>query len=217
MAALFTDLGNTLTRASMSVKPNGTVAIKVCDVDEPIKPVEDDDLDSIRPDFLGLTLAKVKGKERGKSDRPDVAASQVSHTHAAIEKNKQVFERKAIAERLHLLMERVLASHGTVKMAANVAVLRHELSKAHEKIGHSTIESDYLSIITLVESNLASMDWKLAQKSQLKKVAEVLAFGRQNYLVFDDYNKAVKVLRGQMLPTGPSFEIDVHESAQDDE
>jgi hypothetical protein len=121
-------------------------------------------------------------------------------------------ERRKLAGRLDSLMNRVIESHGKVSMAANLQLLKRELSRCHDVLGALTYESDYLSIVTLVEANLASMDWKSATKQQLRQVEQALAVGcAESSVTFDDYTRAARRLRGSGLPTMPSFELGTEE------
>ena len=116
--------------------------------------------------------------------------------------------RVEVATRLVSLVGRVIESHGEVRMAADLQVLKRELSRSHDVLGSSTHESDYLSIVTLVEATLASMDWKSATREQLKQVEQALAVGcAESEVTFNHYGRAARTLRGFGVPTMPSFEL----------
>jgi len=119
-----------------------------------------------------------------------------------------VRKRRAIAERLAALMAKVVAHRGQIAMAADVQLVKRELARAHAVLGESKSESNYLSVITLVEANLATMDWKNASAEQLRQVQQALTVGcAASAVTFDQYRRLERSFRGYGLPTIPTFDF----------
>ncbi len=120
--------------------------------------------------------------------------------------------RRELADRLTRLAKRVMDSRGKTRMAADVEVLKHELSRCHDVLGGSRSESNFLSIVTLVEACLASMDWKNASKEQLAEILKVLSTGCSDaHVTFEDFDHVSRVFRTSGLRTMPSFDVALEE------
>ncbi len=151
------------------------------------------------------------GDEHGDEMRADSCSTDASSLTGLLSGDLPE-KRQEVAERLVALMERVIKSHLNVSMAANLQVVKRELSRCHDVLGSSRHESDYLSIITLVEANLACMDWKSATRRQLEQIKQSLAVGcEERHVTFDHYSRAVRRLRRFGLPTMPTFEVGTEE------
>jgi len=154
----------------------------------------------------GRTAPFVSDEDRGEMSKDHSPTFALTATRVAAAPLSE--QRRELATRLVSLVGRVIKSHGRVSMAANLQILKRELSRSHDVLGSSRHGSDYLSIVTLVEANLASMDWRSATTEQLKQVEQVLAAGcAESEVNFDDYSRAARTLRGFGLPTMPSFEV----------
>lgn len=216
MAAIFEPFSGTSTARQGARMQSGTAAVAIRPEDETEPTESGAAIDAIRPGPAYRTLPQIAGGERGDLKARDAAGVQTGPALSAALVGETAEQRREMAGRLCELMTRVVSNCGRVRMAADIELLKRELARCHEVLGQTGLESDYVSIITLVEASIASMDWKHATKDQLRRVNEILTVGRDTTPVtFDHFNKALKVLRGHMLPTGPSFEIDVEESGTD--
>lgn len=124
-------------------------------------------------------------------------------------------DRIALAQRLLELAKKLIVNHGTVKLAADLQLLRRELARGHAVLSGSKAENDYLSIITLVEGSIESLDWKSVQKQQLEEIKNALAVGcGDTPVTFDSFNRTARRLRGSNVPTLPVFDIDEEEKTE---
>lgn len=152
------------------------------------------------------TLPRIDGEEP--NPEPDVGANStniVRHGLAEAEGRKRRLE---VASKLARIMERIVECRGHAAMATHLQLLKRELSRSHDVLRPFPSESDYLSIVALVEANLAVMDWKDASRSQLGQIMNALAHGnREGPVTFDQYNRCSRLFRGEGLPTSPELEL----------
>src|SRR5439155_11316171 len=66
---------------------------------------------------------------------------------------------------------------GDVALATNLQLLKRDLSRCHDVLREHPTESDFLSIVTLVESAMAQLKWKQYTKPQLKAIRQVFDMG----------------------------------------
>lgn len=158
------------------------------------------------------TGTRVLHTETGEDDARAETSGEQRLGYAATGDRPTRQRRRELADRLSRLVKRVVDSRGKVRMAADIEVLKHELSRCHEVLGGSRSESNFLSIVTLVEACLASMDWKNASKEQLAEILKALSTGRSDaYVTFEDFDHVSRVFRTSGLRTMPSFDVALEE------
>src|SRR5207245_9263058 len=99
--------------------------------------------------------------------------------------------RSELARDLVQRVDQLLPLVGDVSLATHIGLLKRDLSRCHDSLRDHPGESNYLSIVTLVESAMAQLKWKQYVKPQLETIRQVLDIGYHQVRVrFDDYQKA---------------------------
>lgn len=201
----------TTTRLPVSIQ-SGTIPRPEAS-DDPASPEQASEQVASRSVGTGETLPKITDKEKG-SNRDLDAALEIRPASLLSSKpeNDLTDKRIASAKTLKELLKRTLKSAGKVQIMGDVQLIKRELSRCHDHFRNSRAEADFLSIVVLIESCLASIDPKQLTQNQLRAISTTLDHSLNSTRVtFDDYNKAQKVIRGAMLRTGPTFELDLSE------
>jgi hypothetical protein len=164
------------------------------------------------PESLSWTQSRVEPSLRGDARKQDETPEMDPGEEVQYQMPELVAKRQECSRRLSGLVANARRDRGTIAMAADVQLLKRELSRAHTLLGASRSESNYVSIITLVEATLASLDWKTATEQQLLQVQKALEVGGDSSTVtFDDFNKQRRLFRGNDLPTFPKFDFSADE------
>lgn len=154
------------------------------------------------------TKPSIDAEEAG-NDEESNRSQEESNGSLALGTQQAISERRKVATRLAGLAQKLIDSHKSVKMAADIQVLRRELSRAHAPLRELRSERDYLSVVTLVEAAMQNIDWKTVSKDKLVQIKQSLAIGTSASSVhFDDVNRQARQLRGAGVSTLPMFEID---------
>lgn len=96
--------------------------------------------------------------------------------------------RSEVARDVLHRVDRLVPLVGDVALPVNIELLKKELSRCHDVLGHRPSESNFLSIVTLVESVISQLKWKEYDRSQLDRIASAVAVGyRQAHVTYDDY------------------------------
>jgi hypothetical protein len=73
-------------------------------------------------------------------------------------------------------------------------------------------ETNFLSVVCLVESALASLTWKLCTPVVVGALREAFTPGaRQGPFTFSDYNAVRTLFRERDIPVGPTIDLDAPE------
>jgi len=148
-------------------------------------------------DLLGGALGKIA--EDGQRDQGD--ASEVP---GALERAARS-QRKDLAEAIMTALRRLIRDLDTPGKATNLALLKRELSKAHDLAVRS--EAPYRSIVTLAENALAAVPWTEIDAGLLNLLQEQLKLGLEDRPVTtDDYLQTSKILGDNRHPLGPTFD-----------
>ena len=117
--------------------------------------------------------------------------------------------RKAIAREIGEAAERTIASHGSVKLATALQLLRRSLSNAHAVIGECKSEADFLSIVVLAETAISGKKWSDLGKDIFVQIKAAAALGEtQNRVTYDDFNRVFRVLNATGSVSGPALDFD---------
>lgn len=117
--------------------------------------------------------------------------------------------RKQVAGSLAQAIARVIAACGSAKMPAQLHLLKRELSGCHEVLGSLSTETDFLSIVTLIEMDLGTRDWKTITKDELRALQRAVKVGIDQSLVsFDDYELVLRTLHSSGYTPGPAMHLD---------
>jgi hypothetical protein len=169
-------------------------------------PLPKDETEQTRPERE--TLAKVNRQEKGDLGTKD------QHTWGNLPGGMTVVAqvaadtRRTIAREVAAAAKRAIASHGSIKLAAALQVLKRELARCHDVLDGQSSEQNYLSIVVLAEMILGEVDWKVLSKDRLEKVRGVLAVGEiQPIVTYNDYNQAFRQLNAIGALAGPEFDV----------
>jgi hypothetical protein len=145
-----------------------------------------------------------KGDAKGKDQR----SATPGDDHESASALAAAEARKALAAALAQALSRTAALLGTVKMAAHLQLLRHELSKAHGRLMALPSEAGFLSIVVLVEAELGKKSWRELTKEELAALKKAVERGaKQPRVTFDDYNQVLRILHSSGWSPGPALDL----------
>jgi hypothetical protein len=99
---------------------------------------------------------------------------------------------------------------GDVSLAAHIGLLKRDLSRCHDALkDYASSESNYLSIVTLVESAMAQLKWKQYTRPQIEAIRQALDIGyRQVRVRFEDYEKFRTLFAQKNVDTTPRMDLE---------
>lgn len=116
------------------------------------------------------------------------------------------------SERARDLVQRVdqlLLLVGDVSLASHLGLLKRDLSECHGALKDHPSESNYLSIVTLIESAIAQLKWKQYTRPQLAVIRQALDIGyRQVRVRFEDYEKARILFSQNHVDATPRIDLE---------
>jgi hypothetical protein len=149
-------------------------------------------------DLLGGALGKIA--ENGQ--RTPEGLSEVPSAGELAERD----QRKVFAQAILTALRTLIRDLDTPSKAANLALLKRELSKAH-KLADCPGEAPFRSIVTLAENALAAVGWTEIDAGLLNLLQEQLKLGLEDRPVTtDDYLRTARVLGEGRYSLGPTFE-----------
>lgn len=117
--------------------------------------------------------------------------------------------RSEIARDLIHRVDELVPLVGDVALATNVQLLKRDLSRCHDLLRGHPRESDFLSIVTLVESSLAQLKWKQYTRPQLETIRQVFDIGyRQVQVGFEEYEKARTLFCSKHVEATPRIDLE---------
>jgi hypothetical protein len=148
-------------------------------------------------DLLGGAVGKIaEDSQRAGGDPAAVSA--------ALELTARC-QRKDLAQAILTALGRLVRDLDTPGKATNLALLKRELSKAHQLADWQS-EAAYRSIVTLAENALAAVPWTEIDGRLLNLLQERLKVGLEDRPVTtEDYLQTSRIL-GENTPLGPTFE-----------
>lgn len=169
-----------------------------------------------RPRETGATAPDVDPHERGdekERNQGDSAVSAVQEVHAT---EKAILDdgeggrvRSEAARDLVRRVDQLLPLVEDVSLAANIQLLKRDLSRCHDLMKGRTGESDFLSIVTLVESAMAQLKWKQYTREKLEAIRQALDIGYRKVRVrFDDYEEARRLLASSGVDAAPRIDLE---------
>src|SRR5208283_548554 len=136
------------------------------------------------------TAAYIDRREKGDQQARDLYSGQEGAAAETEDAQAAAATRRQLAEETCDAIARVLASHGSVRMASHLQLLKRQLSKCHDALGPLKSEADFLSIVVLVELELGNRDWKSLSRPELQDLKTVLQVGvKEPQVTFDHYNQ----------------------------
>jgi hypothetical protein len=116
--------------------------------------------------------------------------------------------RADLARRLSAQAELMGTMLGTIPLAAEVQVLKRDLSRGHATL-RAAGERGFLSAVTLVESALACLTWKQYTAGIVDALREAFAAGaRPGPFVFADYDAIRRMFAACGIATTPAIDLD---------
>lgn len=117
--------------------------------------------------------------------------------------------RSELARDLIRRVDELLPLVGTVSMATHIGLFKRDLSKCHGALKDCASQSNYLSIVTLVESALAQLKWKDYTTQKLEAVKQALEMGYHQVSVgFDDYQRARDLFSKGGVEAAPLIDLE---------
>lgn len=128
---------------------------------------------------------------------------------ATVDPGVSAARRSELARDLLAMADRLITVCGDVSLATHVQSLKRLLSKCHDELQGHPSESDFMSIVTLVESSLAQCNWKQYTPERLAALRDAFATGyNQPRITFADYERVRGTFRTEKIETLPSFDLE---------
>lgn len=97
---------------------------------------------------------------------------------------------------------------GEVALATQINLLKRDLSHCHDVLKGHPGESDFLSIVTLVESAMTPLKWKQYTRPTVAAIRDALNIGyRQVRVGFEDYQMARSLLSNGHVDATPRLDL----------
>ena len=117
--------------------------------------------------------------------------------------------RSDLARELLHRVEQLAALVGDVSLPTNIQLLKRDLSGCHDALRHYPTESDFLSIITLVESAITRTRWKEYSPNQLDLIHSAIQVGyRQLRINYGDYERIRRGFTERSIDTNPRIDLE---------
>lgn len=202
-----------------AVRPNATMTVAV-DADLltssrtlPTKPRSK--AAAMRPRSPLQTGLDVDPAERGDEEEQNQAGTPEADQRRAVKEPERIEDGeggRVRSEQARDLVQRVnqlLPLVGDVALATHIGLLKRDLSRCHDALNDHPGESNYLSIVTLVESAMAQLKWKQYTPPQLEAIRKALDIGyRQVRVRFEDYEKARTLLSRKNVDATPRINLE---------
>lgn len=168
-----------------------------------------------RPRLTSGTVLDVGPAERGDEEERNQAApldidqGQERKKLRAIEDGEGSRVRSELARDLVQRLDQLLPLVGDVSLATYIGLLKRDLSRCHDALGNHPGESNYLSVVTLVESAMSQLKWKQYGEKQLMTIRQALEVGyRQVRVDFGDYEKVCAQFSRQNVDPTPRIDLE---------
>ena len=164
----------------------------------------------------GRTGSQIEQSERGyqfESERNigrfRKRAIHIEASEVAPADGKIIRMRSEVARDIHNRVNELIPLVGDVSFATNLQLLKRDLSRCHDVLGKHPSESNFLSIITLVEAALAQFKLKDYTPAQLEWIRAAIDVGyRQSSVSFDDYDQIRREFAQHDIDTHPRIDLD---------
>jgi hypothetical protein len=153
------------------------------------------------------TGTRVNRQDKGDAHAKDRTGTGSDVTAVAVELAAE--DRKAVAQEISEAAKRAVSSHGSVKLATALQLLRRTLSKTHTVLGDRKSEADFLSIVVIAETAISGKKWSELGKGVFQQIKEAAAIGAtQNRVTYDDFNRVFRMLNATGSASGPVLDFD---------
>jgi hypothetical protein len=117
--------------------------------------------------------------------------------------------RSELARDLLHRVAQLAALVGDVSLPASIQLFKRDLSRCHAALRGYPSESDFLSIITLVESALTQMRWKEYSRTQFERIRSAIEVGyRQSRVEYADYERIRRGFAEGGIDTHPRINLE---------
>lgn len=119
--------------------------------------------------------------------------------------------RVELGRRLLARVERLSTLLGTIPLATEIQLLKRDMRRGHDVL-RAAGETDFLSVMCLVEAALALLTWKQYTPEVVDALREAFAAGtRPEPFTFGDYYAIRRLFRERDIPVGPTIDLDAIE------
>ncbi len=163
------------------------------------------------------TAPEVEPNEKGNEDEKnqadampmDLAKSAYKKQYTDLEKGEGARIRSEVARNLIQRVDELVDSLGDVSFASSIQFLKRDLAHAHSMLRDYSSESDFLSIVTLLESAMVQLKWKQYTPDKLDIFKRVLDIGYNKVQVqFEDSEKASKLMADNSIEINPRIDFE---------
>lgn len=118
--------------------------------------------------------------------------------------------RSELARDLCNRVNKLLPLVGEVAFATELQLMKRDLSRCHNLLSACVQETNFLSIVTLIESAVAQRKWLEFTSSQLALIQSAFEVGyRQICVSFSDYDSIRQKFSTGNIDTHPRIDFDV--------
>jgi hypothetical protein len=133
---------------------------------------------------------------------------QENHQAAADETGEASRKRSELARDLLSRLKDLATLLGKVSLAANLELLKKDLARCHKELQAHASETNFLSIVTLVESAMTNLKWKQYSEAELDLFRKAFNVGyRKAHVRFQDYDEIRKQFSREQVRTLPQMDL----------
>jgi hypothetical protein len=148
-------------------------------------------------------------EEQNQASTPEADQGRTAKEQERIEDGEGGRVRSEQARGLVQRVDQLLPLIGDVSLATHITLLKRDLSRCHDALNDHPGETNYLSIVTLVESAMTQLKWRQYTRPQLEAIRQVLDIGYQQVWVrFEDYEKARTLLSRSKVDVTPRIDLE---------
>lgn len=148
-------------------------------------------------------------EERNQAGPLEVNQERVTKKQDRIENSEGGRLRSEQARDLVQRVNQLLPLLGDMSLATHIGLLKRDLSRCHDALKDYPGESNYLSLVTLVESAMAQLKWKQYTRQQVEAIRQALDIGyRQVRVRFEDYDKFRTLFAQKNVDATPRIDLE---------
>lgn len=135
------------------------------------------------PAETGSKVIEQRGDEEP-TDRAELNGDWSNHFEADVAKARQ-----AAARHLCDQVDRLKRLRTKSQVAAELQLFKRDLAQCYSSFGDARSESNFLSIVGIIEAAFLGQNWKTLSTDFLGQVRKALELGTQSSVSFDDFNR----------------------------
>ncbi|NQT15224.1 MAG: hypothetical protein HQ582_20880 [Planctomycetes bacterium] len=130
-------------------------------------------------------------------------------TLSTVDVRESVRVRKELAKNILARISSLIRLLGDLSFPVNVQFLKQDLSRCHEVLKDHPSETNFLSIVTLIESALSQVKWKEYSAAQIEMVRSAVDLGhRKSQIAFEDYDRIRREFADGGIDFTPRIDLD---------